>query len=66
MTETNTTQHCLNCGQSEMNVPLVTLRHAGKAAWICSGCLPILIHKPEQLIGKLQGAEQLKPAEHDH
>lgn len=66
MTETSTTQHCLNCGRSEMDVPLVTLRHAGKSAWICSGCLPVLIHKPHQLVGKLQGAEQLSPTEHNH
>jgi len=66
MTETDTTQHCLNCGQSEMFAPLVTLRHAGQQAWICSNCLPILIHKPHQLAGKLAGADQLSPAKHDH
>lgn len=66
MTETNKMEKCLNCGQSEVDVPLVTLRHAGKNAWICSGCLPTLIHKPQLLVGKLQGAEKLAPAEHDH
>ncbi|MCA9926083.1 MAG: hypothetical protein KC419_13920 [Anaerolineales bacterium] len=66
MTSPNTTQYCLNCGRSEMEMPLVTLRHAGKQAWICSSCLPVLIHKPQQLAGKLQGAEQIEPANHDH
>jgi len=49
-----------------MEMPLVTLRHAGQAAWICSGCLPVLIHKPQELVGKLQGAELIEPADHDH
>jgi hypothetical protein len=49
-----------------MNAPLVTLRHARQQAWICSSCLPILIHKPHQLVGKLAGADQLSPAKHDH
>ena len=66
MTVTTKIEKCLNCGRSEMEVPLVSLRHAGKQAWICSGCLPVLIHRPEQLVGKLQGAENLTPADHAH
>lgn len=66
MTITTNIEKCLNCGRSEMEVPLVSLRHAGKQAWICSSCMPVLIHRPEQLVGKLQGAENLAPADHDH
>jgi hypothetical protein len=43
---------------------LVSLRHAGNQAWICSQCLPVLIHNPQQLIGKLAGAEKIEPAAH--
>jgi hypothetical protein len=56
------TCHCLNCQQPETDVPLVSLRYAGQAAWICSRCLPLLIHQPERLIGRLPGAEGLEAA----
>jgi hypothetical protein len=50
-----------------MEAPLVVLRYAGAPAWICSQCLPTLIHQPARLVGKLAGAEKLSPApEHDH
>ena len=29
-----------------------------------SGCLPILIHDPRRLVGRLAGAEHIEPAEH--
>lgn len=49
--------HCLNCERPETEIPLVALRHAGNQAWICSQCLPILIHKPERLADKLSGVD---------
>jgi len=57
---------CLNCGRSEAVIPLVNLRYAGSQAWICSQCLPTLIHKPGQLAGKLENAENITPVEEDH
>jgi hypothetical protein len=57
-------QHCLNCNRSEHEIPLVTLSYSGKPAYICSHCLPMLIHHPEMLIGKIEGAENIPPAEH--
>jgi hypothetical protein len=67
MTDTQTLYHCLNCDRSETEVPLVALRHAGSQAWICSQCLPTLIHQPQRLVGKLAGAEKIEPAaHHDH
>lgn len=44
---------CLNCVRSEAEIPLVSLRYAGHQAWICSECLPLLIHHRERLAGKL-------------
>jgi hypothetical protein len=38
----------------------------GREDVICSGCLPILIHRPQELIGQLHGAENIEPSEHDH
>ena len=61
----NRTQHCLNCDRSENVIPLVSLRYQGNEAWICSQCLPQLIHQPQNLAGKLAGAGDL-PAAPDH
>ncbi len=55
---------CLNCMRTEDQVPLVSLRYTGQEEWICSQCLPILIHKPEQLVDRLAGAEHLNPVPH--
>ena len=64
MSQTDKTLHCLSCNISESEIPLVNLRYDGKPAYICSRCLPLLIHHPEQLIGKLRGAENIPSAEH--
>ncbi|MFQ5421570.1 MAG: hypothetical protein ACE5EY_14545 [Anaerolineae bacterium] len=66
MTQNETTNNCLNCGKSENEAPLINFRFTGKQNWICSSCLPILIHRPYQLAEKLSGAENLVPGEHAH
>jgi hypothetical protein len=53
---------CLNCNRPETVIPLVNLRYSGRQAWICSQCLPILIHNPQKLAGRLKGAENMDPA----
>jgi hypothetical protein len=55
---------CLSCNRTENEIPLVTLTYSSNPAYICSYCLPLLIHHPEQLIGRLKGAENIPPAEH--
>lgn len=37
-------QKCFNCGNSEEKVPLLPCRKAGKSLWVCTRCLPALIH----------------------
>ena len=64
MSEATKTLHCISCNISENEIPLVNLNYSGKPAYICSRCLPLLIHHPEELIGKLKGAENIPPAEH--
>jgi hypothetical protein len=44
---------CLNCGSSEQERPLITIKFQGKEFYICPQCLPILIHKPYELADKL-------------
>jgi hypothetical protein len=58
---------CLVCEQSSNEVPLIAFQYRGSELWICPQHLPILIHKPAQLAGRLPGAEMLGHADgHDH
>jgi hypothetical protein len=59
-------QTCLNCGRSEQEIPLVLLRYQEHDWYLCPRCLPTLIHQPQKLAGKLPGAENLQPANHEH
>lgn len=43
---------CLSCEKTENETPLVPMFYAGKEAYICPACLPVLIHKTEMLDGK--------------
>ncbi len=45
-------KQCLSCEKSENETPLVPMFYAGKDAYICPACLPVLIHKTEMLDGK--------------
>jgi len=63
-TMTRTTPTCLACGRNDDETPLVRLLHRGAELHICPQHLPILIHNPGELVGRLAGAERLKPAEH--
>lgn len=61
------TSTCLNCGASEQERPLISLKFQDKAMYICPQCLPILIHKPYQLAEKLPNfspAENPPPDDH--
>lgn len=57
---------CLSCDRSESVVPLLQLRFQGEEVLICSQCLPVLIHKPGKLVGRMRGAEEIGPSPHDH
>ena len=58
---------CLNCGLSEQEKPLLTIKYKSSEIYICPQCLPMLIHKPANLAEKLPGAEDFDgPAEHHH
>lgn len=55
---------CLVCEQTEAQIPLISLHYQQKELWICPQHLPVLIHNPQMLAGKLPGAEGMKPADH--
>ncbi|HEX9093030.1 MAG TPA: 4Fe-4S dicluster domain-containing protein [Coriobacteriia bacterium] len=37
-------QECFKCGASEDAVPLLPVRTQGTSTWVCTRCLPALIH----------------------
>jgi MinD superfamily P-loop ATPase len=37
-------QVCFNCGTDEDHAPLLPVRTAGTSTWVCTRCLPALIH----------------------
>jgi hypothetical protein len=57
---------CIHCEVSEDDSPILRLRFKGEQFGICSSCLPVLIHHPERLTGRLMGAEFIKPSTHSH
>ena len=61
---TNPAQTCVACGRGADVVPLLTVEFRGHHVRICTQHLPLLIHDPGQLIGRLEGAETLNPSEH--
>jgi hypothetical protein len=63
VSEIQMSEKCLNCSRPETEMPLVSLRYSGSQAWICSQCLPVLIHHPKKLVGRLEGAENIEAYE---
>ena len=57
---------CLNCGKSEQEIPLLRLTFKGEPKYVCPQCLPILIHKPQQLVEKLPGFVPSATPPHEH
>jgi hypothetical protein len=57
---------CLNCKKTEDEAPILTVHFKGSEVGICASCLPILIHKPQQLAGRLEGADEIEPSSHSH
>jgi hypothetical protein len=62
----NEEKTCLNCGKDEHQIPLLIITYKGKAACICSGCLPVLIHNPQKLSGGFEDADSIPASSHHH
>ncbi|MCJ7718145.1 MAG: hypothetical protein MUO54_16715 [Anaerolineales bacterium] len=56
---------CIHCERDDTQVPLLNFNYKGKRFSICSEHLPVLLHRPQDLIGKLPDAENLNPVDHD-
>ncbi len=52
-------QVCASCRRPAADVPLIPLAYQSASYWICPQCLPVLIHAPQKLVGKLPNAERL-------
>jgi len=59
-----TPQRCVACDRSQEEIPLITLLYQNTSFSICPQHLPVLIHNPHMLAGKLPGAEGMSPADH--
>ena len=57
---------CVNCARNESEIPLLQFRFQEQERWICTTCLPILLHRPGNLVDRLPGADSIKPAKHSH
>jgi hypothetical protein len=57
---------CIYCERSSADVPLIPFEYRGKPYAICPQHLPILIHKPAQLAGRLPGLEKLSGPDEAH
>lgn len=55
---------CLVCELGSDRVPLISMEYRGGTFCICPQHLPVIIHDPGQLIGRLAGAEEFKPSAH--
>jgi len=58
-------QICIHCGKDNSQVPLIDFSYKGGKFQICTEHLPVLIHNPHNLAGKLPDAENLTPVETD-
>jgi len=52
---------CISCERTENIVPLVSITFAQNATWICTQCLPTLIHDPQKLVGKFENMNTDNP-----
>jgi len=53
MADMSQSMQCLNCARTDEEIPLVAVQYKGGRNWICSECLPILIHHAHKLADKL-------------
>jgi hypothetical protein len=54
---------CIACDKTVDKSPLIPFEFNDTNYWICPQHMPLLIHNPDQLVGKLPGAEGLDAAD---
>ncbi len=63
MSDQNKLNTCISCNRDESVVPLVSITFAQNATWICTQCLPTLIHDPQRLNDKFENMDTENPPE---
>ena len=53
------TPRCAHCDRTSDEVPVIGIKFKKDIYWICPQHLPVLIHNPHNMVGKLPGAENL-------
>lgn len=53
------TKECLVCKKSSVEIPVTKFYYQESEFYICPQHIPVLIHKPQELVGLLDGAEKL-------
>lgn len=56
----STTKACLVCKASSDRTPVTKFYYQESEFYICPQHMPVIIHNPQELIGLLPGAENLK------
>ncbi|WP_117879555.1 hypothetical protein [Aureibaculum luteum] len=51
---------CLVCNKTSEEIPVTKFNYQDSKFYICPQHIPVLIHKPQELIGLLDGADKLK------
>lgn len=64
MTASTIVPVCAACDRPQTEVPLISLAYLNTTLWICPQHLPVLIHNPQMLTGRIPGAENMKAADH--
>ena len=55
----NQKNECVLCGKPDSELPLIKLSYNNAPYFICPEHMPMLIHEPTALIGKMPGAENM-------
>jgi hypothetical protein len=50
---------CVLCGKADTELPLIKLTYNSGDYFLCPEHMPMLIHQPTALVGKLPGAENM-------
>ena len=54
------TKACIVCKKTAMETPVTKFYHKDSEFYICPQHLPVLIHNPQELVGLLDGADNLQ------
>lgn len=48
---------CFNCQRDENEIPIIAWKYQKRPLWVCCECMPLLIHKWSQIVGRVGSSE---------